>query len=431
MRRSGGDYAVRSLAPAPALPALLAGGPVLGKASTVAQPCAAGNAETPNTTVRESQRQAASGASPNALPAMVANQLPEATVGLHDADIVFPLVHGTYGEDGTLQGVLEFAGLPYVGAGVAASAVGMDKHLMRMVLRGAGLPVLDWLLVERHIWRCNGIRRASGGWSRSASATPASSSRPTWARASASTKSGRPTNSTPRWRTPAATIQGVWWNRRRRLAARNRMQCAGQPRPKASVPGEVVPAGEFYDYRSKYLDDRSALRIPAPLTPEQAERVRQLSVAAFRALDCAGMARVDFFLSDDTLWLNEINTIPGFTRISMYPKLWEASGVPYGALARPPDRPGHRAPRGTARAGDALRAGACRRGLASVSRPPVVLPAPVRAARLGIPALSLDRTAGYWDCLPGGPAVAHPVAGSGAKQRHGGRVGLCRQCSVR
>lgn len=318
--------------------ALLAGGAVLGQASAAAVPpaeggplsCAAGDVGTPDATIRGSEHQAAAGASSNALPTTVSNQLPEATAGLREAEVVIPLVHGTNGEDGTLQGMLEFAGVPYVGAGVAASAVGMDKHLMKMVLRAAGLPVLDWLLVERHIRLRDqaGVRRL------------------------VQERIGYPCFVKPsnmgssvgvhKVRVPddldAALDDADRYDPKvlveRAAQVPREIECSvlGNHDPIASLPGEIVPEREFYDYRAKYLEDSSELRIPAPLTPEETEHVQQLSLAAFRTLDCAGMARVDLFLEDGALWLNEINTIPGFTRISMYPKLWEASGVSYAQL---------------------------------------------------------------------------------------------------
>lgn len=262
--------------------------------------------------------------------APLTNQLPDATAGLRDADVVIPLVHGTYGEDGTLQGVLEFAGTPYVGAGVASSAVGMDKHLMKLVLRAAGLPVLDWLLVERHAWRADAARL----------------------RAAVAERIGYPCFVKPSNMGSSVGVHKVHGPEEldaaiadadrfdtkvlvERAAYNAReIECSvlGNHHPEASVPGEIVPEREFYDYRAKYLDDASRLLIPAPLAPELAAQVQRLAVAGFRALDCSGMARVDFFLEGDALWLNELNTIPGFTRISMYPKLWEASGVSYAAL---------------------------------------------------------------------------------------------------
>ena len=273
--------------------------------------------------------ESSTGADRSAL-ATVSNQLPEATAGLRDADVVIPLVHGTYGEDGTLQGVLEFAGVPYVGAGVAASAIGMDKHAMRMILRAAGLPLLDWLLVERHARRRD----------------PAAMQRQVAARIGF-----------PCFVKPANMGSSVGVHKVHHLAELDsalddadrydtrllvekaaqtprEIECSvlGNHEPIASIPGEVVPRREFYDYRAKYLDDDSELRIPAHLTAEQVVVAQRLALAAFQTLDCAGMARVDLFLEGDLFWVNEINTIPGFTRISMYPKLWEASGIPYSQL---------------------------------------------------------------------------------------------------
>jgi D-alanine-D-alanine ligase len=262
--------------------------------------------------------------------ATISNQLPDATAGLRGADVVIPLVHGTYGEDGTLQGVLEFAGVPYVGAGVAASAVGMDKHLMRMILRAGGLPVLDWLLVERHARRRDPaiidrqVRERIGF--------------PCFVKPSNMGSSVGVHKVHLAEELGAALDDADQYDTRvlveRAAPSPREIECSvlGNHEPIVSVPGEVAPKREFYDYRAKYLEDSSELRIPAPLTPEQTEQARALALAAFQTLDCAGMARVDMFLSGETFWLNEINTIPGFTRISMYPKLWEASGLPYSQL---------------------------------------------------------------------------------------------------
>ncbi|HEY8744934.1 MAG TPA: D-alanine--D-alanine ligase family protein [Chloroflexota bacterium] len=262
--------------------------------------------------------------------ATASNQLPEATAGLRDADVVIPLVHGTYGEDGTLQGVLEFAGVPYVGAGVAASAVGMDKHLMRTVLRAGGLPVLDWLLIERHARQrdptaTNRLVQARIGFPCFVKPSNMGSSVGVHKVRSAD-ELGAALDDADRYDTRVLV--------ERAAPTPREIECSvlGNHEPIVSVPGEVVPKRDFYDYRAKYLEDSSELRIPAPLTPEQTATARQLALTAFRLLDCAGMARVDMFLCGETFWVNEINTIPGFTRISMYPKLWEASGMPYGQV---------------------------------------------------------------------------------------------------
>ena len=263
-------------------------------------------------------------------PATTTNQLPEATAGLRGADVVIPLVHGTYGEDGTLQGVLEYAGIPYVGAGVAASAVGMDKHFMRMILRAAGLPVLDWLLVERHTRRRDPAlidRQVRERIGFPCFVKPSNMGSSVGVHKVHSAEHlGAALDDADQYDTKVLVERAA-------LSPRE-IECSvlGNHEPIVSAPGEVAPKREFYDYRAKYLEDSSELRIPAPLTAEQTDQAQQLALAAFRSLDCAGMARVDMFLSGETFWLNEINTIPGFTRISMYPKLWEASGLPYRQL---------------------------------------------------------------------------------------------------
>ncbi len=246
-------------------------------------------------------------------------------------DVVFPVLHGTYGEDGTVQGLLELADLPYVGAGVLGSALGLDKAAMKDVFRAHGLPVADSTVVMRKAWRA----------------------RPAEIIASVEECFAYPVFVKPANLGSSVGIskahdrgeleQGL------RLAARfdrkmlvetainaREIECSvlGNDEPIASVLGEVVPCNEFYDYKAKYIDGDSELHIPAVLPSETTELIRDLAVRAFRAIDCAGMARVDFFLCRDTgkVYVNELNTIPGFTDISMYPKLWEASGVSYSEL---------------------------------------------------------------------------------------------------
>ncbi len=262
--------------------------------------------------------------------APIANQLPEASAGQRDVDVVIPLIHGTYGEDGTLQGVLEFAGLPYVGAGVAASAVGMDKHMMKVMFRAAGLPVLDWVSVERFRWQRDmpAVRDQIAqqiGYPCFVKPSNMGSSVGVHKVHSPSELEGAMADA---FRFDLKVLA------ERAAHPAREIECSvlGNHDPVASTPGEVVPGREFYDYRAKYLDDTSELVIPAHISAEQTSAVQRLAIGAFRALDCAGMARVDLFLEGETLWLNEINTIPGFTRISMYPKLWEASGLSYARL---------------------------------------------------------------------------------------------------
>jgi len=247
-------------------------------------------------------------------------------------DVVFPVLHGPYGEDGTVQGLLELANVPYVGAGVLASAVGMDKATMKMIFAANGLPVCDYEMFLTRDWRRD---------ERAIMTTIA-------------TRLGFPV-----FVKPANLGSSVGISKARHatelreaieLAAQfdrkvvveaavpnaREIECSvlGNDDPEASVPGEVVPSREFYDYEAKYLDEGSKLLIPAPLTEAQTAEVRRLALAAFKAIDGAGMSRVDFLLAGDSgvLYVNEVNTIPGFTTIGMYSKMWAASGLAFPAM---------------------------------------------------------------------------------------------------
>jgi D-alanine-D-alanine ligase len=256
----------------------------------------------------------------------------DATVtGLH-VDVVFPVLHGPYGEDGTIQGLLELANVPYVGAGVAASAVGMDKALMKVLFSARGLPVCDYRVVLRRDWDkrstdiATDLERALRFPMFVKPANLGSSVGISKAKDSASLRQAMDlAGSYDRKIVVEAAVPGA-----------REIECAvlGNDEPRASVPGEVVPSREFYDYEAKYLDDASKTIIPADLPQAMADEIQRLSIAAFQAIDCAGMARVDFLVSreDGTVVVNEINTIPGFTTISMYSKMWAASGVDYPAL---------------------------------------------------------------------------------------------------
>ena len=255
-----------------------------------------------------------------------------AEVALHALDVIFPVVHGPYGEDGTLQGLLELANVPYVGAGVLGSAVAMDKAVAKTLFAAAGLPIVRHLVVPARRWDAD-----------AAAVLDDVAGRLTW----------------PLFVKPANLGSSVGVSKAgtrpelRRAIGRARefdrkivveeavpdareIECAvlGNDAPEVSVAGEILPAGEFYDYESKYVDDRSTYVIPADLPAGQARDVRALAGEAFRALDGAGLARVDFLVARGTgsLYLNEVNTIPGFTTISMYAKLWEASGLDYPRL---------------------------------------------------------------------------------------------------
>jgi D-alanine-D-alanine ligase len=247
-------------------------------------------------------------------------------------DVIFPVLHGPFGEDGTIQGLLELANVPYVGAGVLASAVGMDKALMKVVFAARGLPVCAYRVVLRPDWAAR--RDAIAGDLQRALGFPMFV-KPANLGSSVGISKARDAATLP-----AAIDAAAEFDRKIVVEAAvpeaREIECAviGNDAPQASVPGEIVPSREFYDYEAKYLDDRSRTIIPADLPVRTAEEVRRLAVEAFRAIDCAGMARVDFLLprSSRKVFVNEINTIPGFTTISMFGKLWEASGVPYAAL---------------------------------------------------------------------------------------------------
>lgn len=246
-------------------------------------------------------------------------------------DVIFPVLHGPYGEDGTIQGMLELTGIPYVGAGVLGSAVGMDKGVMKSVFRDHGLPVGPYVVVTRSQWLQNPAAiqsRAERELTYPMFAKPANMGSSVGVnKIHGPAEFKEALEDAARYDRRILVEQG--------LDARE-CECAvlGNDRPRASVVGEIVPGNEFYDYKAKYIDDNSGLYIPAELPNALSEQIRRLAIEAFRAIDAAGMARVDFFVARDLskVWINEINTIPGFTRISMYPKLWEASGVPYAAL---------------------------------------------------------------------------------------------------
>lgn len=247
-------------------------------------------------------------------------------------DVVFPVLHGPYGEDGTVQGLLELAGIPYVGAGVLASAVGMDKGVMKNIFSSRGLPVLKYLVFTRKEWRAD----PAAVTARVARALrfPIFVKPCNLGSSVGITKVHGPDDLGP------AIDDAARYDRR--IIAENGLENAreiecsvlGNDEPTASVCGEIIPSREFYDYNAKYIDGTSGLIIPADLPPPASDTIRDLAVKAFKAVDGAGMARVDFLVSRDAseIYVNELNTIPGFTKISMYPKLWEASGLPYAKL---------------------------------------------------------------------------------------------------
>ena len=261
-----------------------------------------------------------------------ADERGQATVTGLNLDVMFPVLHGPYGEDGTIQGLLELANVPYVGAGVLASAVGMDKGMMKVVFTAHGLPICPYRVVLRHEWEA--APEAILGSLESALG------RPMFVKPANLGSSVGISKAKDREGLAKAIEYAGSFDRKIVVEAAvpdaRELECAvlGNDRAEASVVGEVIPSREFYDYESKYVDDDSEVIIPAQLPVEQSEEVRRLSIAAFRAIDGAGMARVDFLLSRTTgeIVVNEVNTIPGFTTISMYSKLWAATGVDYPAL---------------------------------------------------------------------------------------------------
>jgi D-alanine-D-alanine ligase len=245
-------------------------------------------------------------------------------------DVIFPLLHGPYGEDGTVQGLLELADLPYVGAGVLASAVGMDKATMKAVFRAHGLPIVSHVVLRRHEWAADpeAIRRR----------VAMELSYPCFVKPANLGSSVGISKVKAAEDLPAAIDLAARHDRRiiveRAIQAREvEVAVLGNDEPRVSVPGEVCFPGEWYDYDTKYGAGQTTFKVPAPLPPEVTEEIRSLALRAFRATDCAGMARVDFFVEGDRrVLVNEINTIPGFTATSAYPRLWEASGIPYPEL---------------------------------------------------------------------------------------------------
>jgi D-alanine-D-alanine ligase len=246
-------------------------------------------------------------------------------------DVVFPVIHGTFGEDGTIQGLLDLAGLPFVGAGVLGSAIGMDKDVSKRLLQGAQIPVVPWITVQRTEWESapNEIRNA----------IEKKFKYPVFVKPAALGSSVGMTKVHSRAElAPALNLAAEFAMKilvERAVNAREiEVSVLGNHDPQASVPGEIVPHREFYDYTAKYLEEGTQLLIPAKLTPAQVRTTQKFAVNAFRALELSGMARVDFFMDKKNckIYLNEVNTIPGFTSISMYPKLWEASGIPFREL---------------------------------------------------------------------------------------------------
>jgi D-alanine-D-alanine ligase len=246
-------------------------------------------------------------------------------------DAVFPVLHGPYGEDGTIQGLLELANLPYVGAGVLSSAVGMDKVFMKVLFRHHGLPVGDFISFNAFQWARDRepiIKMIGEKLAYPCFIKPANLGSSVGISKASDQES---------------LLQGIEeaFNYDHKIIVEafikgREIECSvlGHHEPISSVPGEIIPGADFYDYRAKYLDESSRLIIPAPLDEAAEEKIRQYAVLAFQAVECSGLGRIDFFYveSEKKIFVNEINTMPGFTSISMYPKLWEKSGLPYGEL---------------------------------------------------------------------------------------------------
>ena len=249
-----------------------------------------------------------------------------------DVDVYFPVLHGTFGEDGTMQGLFELADAAYVGAGVVGSAVGMDKGVFIDVMIANHIPVVATLVVTR--------RELQKDMAAVLERAEKLGTYPFFTKPANLGSSVGVTKCNSRSDLQEGLLEAASFDRRVLIqkgitnAREIEVSVLGNEEPIASVPGEVLPSREFYSYESKYIDGTSGLEIPARLPDEIASQIREYAVRAYQAIDCAGMARVDFFVEKDTnqIYLNELNSLPGFTQISMYPKLWEASGLPYAAL---------------------------------------------------------------------------------------------------
>lgn len=247
------------------------------------------------------------------------------------ADVYFPVLHGPFGEDGTIQGVFEMADVPYVGAGVLASAAGMDKAVMKALFADRGLPVVRYLPFHKADWEKREaaiLGRIGREFALPFFVKPANLGSSVGI-SKVKTRGGteRAVKHAFRFDHKIVVEEGI---------AGREIECSvlGNEEPRASLPGEVIPYREFYDYRDKYLEGKTRFRIPADLPARVVRKVQAMAVEAFRAVECSGMARLDFFLENATgnIYVNEINTIPGFTEISMYPKLWGVSGLPFDRL---------------------------------------------------------------------------------------------------
>src|SRR5580692_5651088 len=255
-----------------------------------------------------------------------------------NVDVIFPVLHGTFGEDGTIQGLLELADIAYVGAGVLGSAAGMDKDIMKSLFIAAGIPIVKHVTILRSAWE---LDSKNNGGKKIQKVVESKLKYPVFVKPANLGSSVGISKAHNRKELGPAIEEAAKFDRKivieqsvggKKKKARE-IECSvlGNDDPTASVPGEIVPGKEFYDYTAKYVDEGSQLIIPAKLTKAETKKVQELAIAAFRAVDCSGLARVDFLMDPKTgkIFLNEINTMPGFTAISMYPKLWAASGLAY------------------------------------------------------------------------------------------------------
>jgi D-alanine-D-alanine ligase len=252
-------------------------------------------------------------------------------------DVVFPVLHGTFGEDGTIQGLFELAGIAYVGSGVLGSSAGMDKDVMKRLFAQAGLPIVKHVTLLRGDWEKSpgkAVARVEAALKYPVFVKPANlGSSVGISKAHDRSELGPALDLAAKYDRKLVVEQGVGGSRSK--ARELEVAVLGNDDPKASVVGEIIPGKEFYDYEAKYLSEGSVPVIPARLSRPESRQIRDMAVAAFRACDLAGLARVDFLMEPDgrrRIFLNEVNTLPGFTQISMYPKLWEATGIPYKDL---------------------------------------------------------------------------------------------------
>lgn len=252
-------------------------------------------------------------------------------------DVVFPVLHGTFGEDGTIQGLFELAGIAYVGSGVLGSSAGMDKDVMKNLFAYAGLPIVKHITILRSEWETSprkAVALIEGALKYPLFVKPANlGSSVGISKAHDRKELGPALDVAAKYDRKLIVEQGVGGKKSR--ARELEVGVLGNDDPRASVVGEIIPGKEFYDYEAKYLSEGSVPVIPAKLARSEARKIREMAVAAFRACDLAGLARVDFLMEPDgkhRIFLNEVNTLPGFTQISMYPKLWEATGISYSDL---------------------------------------------------------------------------------------------------